>query len=419
MTKDVFQILKRCSADFVQINFSNVHSSKVLFEQQKLKDFSKVFSSHVSASVWIGKKHGVAVANVFSEKLLKKAIKIAKASEDLEFFYGLPQPKKALPIKGLYDGEKTEEEILNSAESMIIDLKKKETMPEAVLEYSTFDHRVVNSLGVDLTEKESLFNVSAECLIKDKTPVSHTDSYSSRKIPPNSEINCFSARVLEETRELRNPLRLTKIPETVILEQRALSQLLDSAFLSNLNGLNVLKKRSIFADKLGEKLFSEDFSLKDSGILEGGIESRSFDGEGVPCQENSLIEKGVLKKFIYDYNTAKHLHKNSTGNSTGRGIGFNNILISKGRGIEEDGALVIKDVIGAHTCNEITTSFSVKSLGALLIDKGERKPIKDVMINGKMVEILNNITGVGKDIRNVGNIYLPKIAFKGIRVNNL
>lgn len=249
--------------------------------------------------------------------------------------------------------------------------------------------------------------------------VSHSDSLSLRKIPSKDKIKDFSKKVLDETRELKNPRKLDNLPDIVILSRTVVAQLLESVFLSNFDGLNVLKKKSILEGKEGEKLFSDNFNLTDSGVLDEGFGSQSFDMEGIPSQETLLVKEGVLKSFLYDYNTAKHLNKESTGNSVGGGVGLNNILVGKGEGINLDKAIIIKDIIGAHTGNELTTEFSVKSSGTLLLEKGQKKAIKDVMINGKMIDMLNNIVGIGKKIRNVGNFYLPRMAFKSMNVSNL
>lgn len=419
MSSDVYSIIRKSKADFVQVNFSDVISRKISLENKEVKDFSKIFAESVSVSAWLGKKQGIATSTKFSNELLEKAIKIAKVSEELEFFYGLPSVKKVHSIKRLCSGEKTEEEIIHSAKGLIPNLKKNEFIPKAELEYSTFRRRIINSEGTDLEEKGSLFNASIESLIKDKEPISYLESLSSKKFPSKNEIITFSERVLEETRELRNPVQLKTFPETVILSHNALAQLLQHAFISNFNGMNVLKKRSCLNEKQGQKMFSEKFNLLDSGILEGGVESQSFDDEGTPSKENLLIKNGVVKDFIYDYNTARHVGKKSTGNSVVGGIGFNNLIIPKGKGIPLDNSLLIKEIIGAHTCNETTTEFSVKSFGALLLNKGQKKAVKDVMVHGRILDILNRIVAIGNKIKNVGEFYLPEIAFNGIKVEKI
>ena len=45
----------------------------------------------------------------------------------------------------------------------------------------------------------------------------------------------------------------------------------------------------------------------------------AFDGEGVPHQKTAVIEKGVLRSFLYDNYSAKKEGKESTGNAARAG----------------------------------------------------------------------------------------------------
>ncbi len=416
---NILNKIKNTEADFIQVNLAEGKSNKVGYEKSQLKDFSCVNNTGVSVTAWIGKKSGKTIANNFSPELVKKAIKIAKASEELDFFYELPNKHPEKKVNKLYFGEKTKEEILEKSKSILLDLQKNEKMPEAWFEYDTSKNRVINSEGIDAEEKESMFSLNLQYIIEDKEIISNYDILMNRDLLNEEKIKQFSQDLLEETRKLKNPVKLEKKPETVILEQRALSQLLSAAFLSNFNGLNVLKERSILSNKLNEQVFSEKLILKDSGIIEKGIASSTFDDEGVETQETFLIDKGEMKNFVYDYNTAKHLNKKSTGNSSGDGIDFNNIIIESGNGLNVDEALIIKDIIGAHTANEITTDFSVKSHGTLLLERGKTKSVKDVMLSGKVIDMLNNIVSIGKEIKNFQEFYLPRIAFRGINLEVL
>ena len=94
MSPDTYQLIKKSKADFVQVNFSDAVTKKISLENQEIKDFSKLSAEAVSVSVWVGKKQGIATSTKFSKELLERAIKIAKASDCLEFFYGIPSIKK-------------------------------------------------------------------------------------------------------------------------------------------------------------------------------------------------------------------------------------------------------------------------------------------------------------------------------------
>jgi PmbA protein len=83
-----------------------------------------------------------------------------------------------------------------------------------------------------------------------------------------------------------------------------------------LNGKEVYKGTSPIKDKVGEKLFDEKITIIDDGTIDGKFASASYDDEGVPRRRNVLVEKGVLKSFIYDLKTAAQSGVESTGNAS-------------------------------------------------------------------------------------------------------
>src|SRR3954468_6619688 len=70
------------------------------------------------------------------------------------------------------------------------------------------------------------------------------------------------------------------------------------------NGLLVHKKSSFLAPLKGKRIASEHVTVIDDATLAHGIATRPFDGEGVASQATPIIEKGVLKSFLYDATTA-------------------------------------------------------------------------------------------------------------------
>jgi len=73
---------------------------------------------------------------------------------------------------------------------------------------------------------------------------------------------------------------------------------------------------SYLAEKLGKKVASETLSLRDHGKIEGGLDGRAFDDEGMPTQTTPIIQDGVLKNYLHNLTTAKKYgRKNSTGNA--------------------------------------------------------------------------------------------------------
>lgn len=121
----------------------------------------------------------------------------------------------------------------------------------------------------------------------------------------------LGARAAEKAEMSRNPKAIDPGKYTVILEPAAVGDLcyfLGEAF----NGQQVDEGRSPFSKKMGEKMFGENIDLDDDPYHDL-LRNRPFDGEGVPTKRVPLVEKGVIKGFVYDRKTAKKVGVEPTG----------------------------------------------------------------------------------------------------------
>ncbi|MEM3151570.1 MAG: metallopeptidase TldD-related protein, partial [Candidatus Bathyarchaeia archaeon] len=129
----------------------------------------------------------------------------------------------------------------------------------------------------------------------------------------------------------------------------------------------------------------------------------------------SIIEKGILKTYLYDSFSAAREGKNPSGN----GLRLTSEIIQKYAvepqaaptnliikpGTENFESLIkdvkegiyVKNIIGAHTSNAVTGEFSVVGLTTYKIESGEIKfPVKNAMIAGNILDFLKKIDNVGK-----------------------
>jgi len=98
-----------------------------------------------------------------------------------------------------------------------------------------------------------------------------------------------------------------------ILSGQVMASLLKT-LANDLSGAYVVRGRSKFSNNLSERLFSDQITIIDSGVLTGGEGSQSFDLEGTASQETVLMEKGILKTFLHDASTAARYNRASTAN---------------------------------------------------------------------------------------------------------
>ncbi|RLG46390.1 MAG: TldD/PmbA family protein, partial [Thermoproteota archaeon] len=204
-----------------------------------------------------------------------------------------------------------------------------------------------------------------------------------------------------------------------------------------ISALNVQENRSVYKDKIGEQVAEDYITVIDDGTLENGFGTSAVDDEGCPRQKTPIIERGVLRNYLYDNYSAKREGKESTGNASRQrlfgtpsyanqpSIKPSNLLIMPGKGnlnelIGEikEGILVKGSLIGALHSNVLTGDFSVTSNNTFKIENGEVSyPLKPCTVAGNLYEALNSVLALGNDLRSFGNIICPSIIVKRIVVS--
>jgi PmbA protein len=192
---------------------------------------------------------------------------------------------------------------------------------------------------------------------------------------------------------------------------------------------SVQKGKSILKGKLGERIFSPIIRIRDNGILEGGMATTPFDGEGVPCQDTLLVGDGVLGAFLYDSYCGRKDGCASTGNASRGGVrglphmGVNNFYLENGSTSAVDlmsgitRGILLTDVIGMHTANPISGDFSVGASGFLIENGIVTRPVKGVAIAGNIMDLFAKVEAVGDDRRFFGSVASPSLRIESLDVS--
>lgn len=167
---------------------------------------------------------------------------------------------------------------------------------------------------------------------------------------------------------------------------------------------------SVFSNKLGCQVASSLITVVDDSTLPGKRGSFCFDDEGTPSQRTVLVEKGVLKSYMYDRLSAMKDNAGSTGN--GRRESYQhrpiprmtNTFITEGTTpaeqilrCTENGLLVEK--MGGGQVNTVTGDFVFDVQEGYLIEKGLKgEPVRGATLTGNGLQILQLIDMVGDDL---------------------
>ncbi|MFN3476653.1 MAG: TldD/PmbA family protein [Candidatus Methylomirabilales bacterium] len=167
---------------------------------------------------------------------------------------------------------------------------------------------------------------------------------------------------------------------------------------------------SVYSRRLGEQIASSLITVIDDATLPRKRGSFPADDEGIPAQRTVLIEKGILKSYLYDRLTAMKDGVRSTGN--GRRESYQhkpiprmtNTFIEKGQANPEDivastkNGLYVQSLSGGSV-NPITGVFNFTCREAYLIENGRKtSPVRGATLVGSCLDIIQGIDAVGYDL---------------------
>lgn len=349
-------------------------------------------------------KVGHAFANRYEDlkDSVKRAIKLAKYSNvsfRLEKFGLYKKPQ------GIFDKElmKTEDSVfLEQLKELIASTRSEKCTPLAVHNSAGQGWvHYVNSEGVDVEEKSTDFGVSWELECK-----SNTCYYGIEKPCFVRDIKKELARTCELARLQTKKVSVKTGSVPIIFHHFVLPSFLTYAILPAFSAMTIQQGKSKLEGRVGEKVFSSKLSIVDDGMLTSGIGSSSFDSEGVPCRKTKLVEKGVLKGFLYDLARASKDKVASTGNgfrsyASSTSISPSNFIVAKGKKdvvSEVDKGIMLYGALNVHSVDYVSGDFSIGACPAFVIEKGELvgSPNK-LMLSGNIYNVLNKIKSIGND----------------------
>ncbi len=194
------------------------------------------------------------------------------------------------------------------------------------------------------------------------------------------------------------------------------------------NGENIYKGKSLFKDKVGEKVISDKLNIFDDGNEMKALGFTYFDGDGVKADKISIIEKGIFMGGLYNLSIAKKAGATTTGNASRShsslpNIGYHNLCLENGNVnindmiINLNNGIIIKELMGLHMANPITGEFSLGASG-LKVDNGKiHGGFRGVTISGNILDIFSNIVAVGNDFQRRTTVGAPSLLIQDVIVS--
>ena len=415
-------------------------ATNIGIELGQVSKTNRIIDRGVGIRVAVNKAVGFAYTNIVEdqnavENVISRALSAAKASKPDLDWNGLPEKKTYSTLQKTFDERIAllgPEELVNVASAMLDAASQvdKRVFPiEGGIGCAYISNAIANSNGVSGFDKGTVVECSIATVAKENntvTPVCFEFNASRNYDVDPTWVGREAAKMAVSALKTKS---VESKSSTVILTQFALQDLLSYTLINAVRADSVQRNQSPFKGKLGMQVASDRLSIYDDGLLQGGLRTWAFDGEGTPHQKTPIIEKGILRSFLYDNYSARKDGKESTGNAGRAGylstpsIDTTNFSILPGNKSSEqmlkevDDGLIIYYLQGAHSSNPVSGDFSVVATPAWKIKNGEITHCsRGVMLAGNIFELLKNIKEIGSNMRQMGQLVAPWIQVENVRV---
>jgi TldD protein len=186
--------------------------------------------------------------------------------------------------------------------------------------------------------------------------------------------------------------------------------LLHEAIGHGLEGDFNRKGTSAFAGRIGQQVASSACTVVDDGTMPGRRGSLNVDDEGVPTQQNVLIDKGILSCYMQDKLNARLMGVPPTGNGRRESFGHaplprmtNTYMLPGEHDPQEIIASVKKGIyapnFGGGQVDITSGKFVFSASEAYMIENGRiGAPVKGAMLIGNGPDVLTRVSMVGNDL---------------------
>ncbi len=208
-----------------------------------------------------------------------------------------------------------------------------------------------------------------------------------------------------------------KFVGTVLLPPGCLGNVLYYALNTFANGSAVCEGTSIWKDSLGKKVADERLSIAFAPGSDEIVCGDRWTADGYLCEDYNIIENGILKSFIMNKYFSNKSGLPRSGNTC-----IENMLIPAGNEELED---IIKSIDRGLLVGRVSGGnpgasgdFSMVAKNSFIIENGKiGDAVSEVMINGNLSELLNNIRGISREKEPDGGCSLPWMAFDGVTIS--
>jgi len=197
----------------------------------------------------------------------------------------------------------------------------------------------------------------------------------------------------------------------VIMDQSLVGVFIHEAFGHAAEADAVKANRSILSGLIGKKVGREIVNVVDDPTIPGMRGSYPYDSEGTKAEKREIVRSGILVGYLHSLETAAHL--DAKPNGAARAMNFSkkpivrmsNTFVENGEYSFEELVELVKNGIylvksyGGYV-DPARGQFYFTAQEGYIVENGKiSERVQNVSMSGLTLDVLNNVIGVGKDLK--------------------
>lgn len=278
-------------------------------------------------------------------------------------------------------------EIMNKT---ALGVNKIKAVEDAGVSAARYNYLSVATNGADIAETNTFFSAYLGAIAEHKnemqTSMDWDQAFYAAELKPAEEIGTKAAESAIAKLNAKTP---KTSEQTLILSPDAAQTFFRSVF-SAISGDAVFEEKTIFKDKIGQRVLNSLVNITDDPTIKRGLGSQVTDKTGMKSEPLVFVENGILKQFNVSAQSARKLKVDYIGRNDGN---TTNVIVSGG--IETPDSLMadvrngiyITEFLGG-VANTVNGSFSRQAEGRRIVNgRITNKAVASFIVAGSLIEM--------------------------------
>lgn len=373
----------------------------------------------------------------YIERMVNIATKMMNSGTDDPDFKSLPSSFNNYPkVQNLFD-ENIENLTIEDSIGYVEDLINICNEDDLAISQSggflsnSYMNYIFNTNDLNVNGKGTICSISSNVIVKDKVSKDTTFgfNYQSERFLKKINAENIINKALKNAKRNLNRKKIKSMKYPLVLTPHGTISLILKPVTQAINAETFQYNRSFLVGKRETMIGNQNLTIEDNGLINGAVGSASFDGEGVPCKNKTIIDKGKFLKtgLLHNSYSAGKEGVESTGNASRfsynsvPSIAITNCIMKPGDISSEQ---LIKDTRKGILLNYTgdrpnisTGDFSGLILQGNLIRNGEiKEPLNETLLGINLFDLFKKIEYVSKEVITYGAFQAPYVKIEEVPI---